>query len=159
MNDDDPVWLNQQETAAWLALWSVGQWLPTRLGEQLKRTFGVNMSDYFVLAQISMAPDEQITMSELATLSDMSPSRLSHVVSRLEKYGFVVRSRHPRDRRTNVASITDEGRTFIRRAAPEHVGQVRQLVFDALTPDEVPEFGRMLTKIMDRLEPPGLPRV
>lgn len=159
MNNDDSVWLNQEETEAWLALWSVGQWLPTRLDEQLKRTFGINMSDYFVLAQISMAPDEQITMSELAALSDMSPSRLSHVVSRLEKYGFVVRTRHPEDRRTNVASITDEGRTFIRRAAPSHVGQVRRLVFDALSPDEVLEFGRLLNKIMDRLEPPSLPRV
>lgn len=157
--NEESVWLNEEETAAWLALWSVGQWLPSRLGEQLKRTFGINMSDYFVLAQISMAPDEQITMSELAALSDVTPSALSHVVARLEKYGFVTRTRHPKDRRTNVASITDEGRTFIRKAAPSHVGQVRKLVFDALTPDEVREFGRMLTKVMDRLEPPELPRV
>ncbi len=156
---DESVWLDEEETAAWLALWSVGQWLPTRLDEQLKRTFGINMSDYFVLAQVSMAPDEQISMSELASLSDMSPSRLSHVVSRLEKYGFVTRARHEQDRRTNIASITDEGRAFIRRAAPEHVGQVRKLVFDPLTPDEVREFSRVLTKIVDRLEPPSLPRV
>ncbi len=158
MNDEQPRWLTPEEQDTWLAIWSVTEWMQTRLDEQLKRDMGINLHDYFALAQISMAPGEQLTMTELAALSDMSPSRLSHVVSRLEKRGWVERNPSETDRRTNIASITDEGRDFIRVAAPGHVEKVRQLVFDPLTGEEVTELGRLLTKIMRTLDVPQLPR-
>lgn len=155
----EPVnWLNSAESRTWLALWSVSEWLPVRLDEQLKRDSGVNHRDYFALAQISMAPGEQLSMTELARLSDMSASHLSHVVSRLEKRGWVVRQPSPGDRRTNIASLTEEGRAFLRGAAPGHVTEVRRRVFDTLTEDETVQLGELLTKVLGGLEPPGLPR-
>ena len=87
MTEDHTQWLSAEEQRTWLAVWSVTEWLPTRLDEQLKRDSGVNLHDYFALAQISMAPDERLTMTDLAALSDMSPSRLSLVVARLERRG------------------------------------------------------------------------
>lgn len=154
----EPRWLNPEQTRTWLALWSVSEWMSTRLDEQLKRDEGVGHTDYFPLAQISMAPDEQLTMTELAGLSNMSPSRLSHVVSRLEDRGWVRREASPTDRRTNIARLTDEGREFVRQAAPGHVEHVRSLVFDGLTDDENRQLGDLLTKVMVRINPPILPR-
>lgn len=155
----EPVnWLNTAESRTWLALWSVSEWLPVRLDEQLKRDSGVNHRDYFALAQISMAPGEQLSMTELARLSDMSASHLSHVVSRLEKRGWVVRQPSPGDRRTNIASLTEEGRAFLRGAAPGHVTEVRRRVFDTLTEDETVQLGDLLSKVLGGLEPPGTPR-
>ena len=158
MTEDHTQWLSAEEQRTWLAVWSVTDWLPTRLDEQLKRDSGVNLHDYFALAQISMAPDERLTMTDLAALSDMSPSRLSHVVARLERRGWVVRSPSETDRRTNIASLTDEGRAFIREAAPGHVTRARELVFDPLTKDEVESLGTILNKILTALDPPLLPR-
>lgn len=158
MSTEQPRWLNPEEQDTWLALWSVTEWMPTRLDEQLKRDSGVNLHDYFALAQISMAPNEQLTMTELAAVSDMSPSRLSHVVSRLEKRGWVERNPSETDRRTNIASITEQGRVFIRGAAPGHVERVHQLVFDPLTPEETRQLGHLLNKILRTLDPPQLPR-
>ncbi|AGF72288.1 MarR family winged helix-turn-helix transcriptional regulator [Corynebacterium halotolerans] len=156
---NEPVnWLNTAESRTWLALWSVSEWLPVRLDEQLKRDSGVNHRDYFALAQISMAPGEQLSMTELARLSDMSASHLSHVVSRLEKRGWVVRQPSPGDRRTNIASLTEEGRAFLRGAAPGHVTEVRRRVFDTLTEDETVQLGDLLSKVLGGLEPPGTPR-
>ena len=157
MTEDHTQWLSAEEQRTWLAVWSVTEWLPTRLDEQLKRDNGVNLHDYFALAQISMAPDERLTMTDLAALSDMSPSRLSHVVARLERRGWVVRSPSETDRRTNIASLTDEGRAFIREAAPGHVTRTRELVFDPLTKDEVESLGTILNKILTALDPPLLP--
>lgn len=156
---ESPRWLNPEQAQTWLALWSVQEWLPTRLDEQLKRDQGVNLHDYFALAQISMAPDEQLTMSQLAAQADMSPSRLSHVVSRLENRGWVERHPSPTDRRTNIASLTDEGRAFIRQAAPGHVERVLELVFDNLTEEENKVLGEIMNKVLSRLDPPVLPRV
>ena len=158
MNEDHTQWLSAEEQRTWLAVWSVTEWLPTRLDEQLKRDSGVNLHDYFALAQISMAPDERLTMTDLAALSDMSPSRLSHVVARLERRGWVVRSPSEPDRRTNIASLTDDGRAFIQEAAPGHVTRTRELVFDPLTKEEVESLGTILNKILTALDPPLLPR-
>ncbi|AIT60906.1 MarR family winged helix-turn-helix transcriptional regulator [Corynebacterium doosanense] len=154
----EPRWLNPEQTRTWLALWSVSEWMSTRLDEQLKRDEGVGHTDYFPLAQISMAPGEQLTMTELAGLSNMSPSRLSHVVSRLEDRGWVKREASPTDRRTNIARLTDAGRHFVQRAAPGHVEHVRSLIFDGLTDEENRQLGDLLTKVMVRINPPALPR-
>lgn len=158
MHEEPAPWLNTAEAHTWLVLWSVSEWLPVRLDEQLKRDSGVSHRDYFALAQISMAPDEQLSMTELAHLSDMSASHMSHVVSRLEKRGWVVRSPSPDDRRTNLARITDEGRDFIRGAAPGHVAEVRRRVFDQLTADEAVQLGDLLSKVLEGLDPPKLAR-
>lgn len=153
MSDPDVQWLNSRENRTWLALWSVSEWLPTRLDEQLKRDSGLSHRDYFTLAQISMASGEQITMSDLARLSNISASHLSHVVARLEKRGWVRRHADPENRRTNIAALTGEGRRFIVGAAPGHVAEVRRLVFDALDDDETQVLGALLTKVLGRINP------
>lgn len=155
---DDIEWLNDDETRTWLALWAVSSWMPTRLDEQLKRDNRINLHDYFTLAQISMAEGGRLTMSELAALTQMSPSRLSHVVARLETRGLVQRTPDEHDRRTNIASITDDGWEFIKEAAPGHVMRVRELVFDALTEAEARQFGDLLGKVLNKLDPSTLPR-
>lgn len=152
-----PRWLNPEEHETWLSLWSVTSWLPARLDEQLKASAQINLPDYFVLSQVSMTPERRLSMTELARLSDMSASRLSHTVTRLEQRGWVYRAPAPEDKRTNICHLTDEGLTFIQQAAPGHVEATRKLVFDALTPAENREFGRLLGKVLSRLDPPRSP--
>ncbi|WP_237559381.1 MarR family winged helix-turn-helix transcriptional regulator [Corynebacterium pilosum] len=101
-------WLNEKETDTWLALWAVSSWMPTRLDEQLKADSEMNLHDYFTLAQVSLADEGRLTMTELACRTQMSPSRLSHVVGRLEKRNLMQRTPDQEDRRTNIASITPQ---------------------------------------------------
>ncbi|PFG28262.1 transcription factor [Corynebacterium renale] len=154
----DTRWLNPEETQTWLNMWGVTQWLTTRLDEQLKKDSGVSLSDYFVLAQISLAPDARLTMSDLAAVADMSPSRLSHTVARLEKRGWVSREQSETDRRTNIAVLLPAGQEFLDQAAPGHVECARSYIFDPLTPEEAGALGTSLGKILDALDPPTLPR-
>lgn len=158
MHDEPVEWLNPREAETWLVLWAVSEWLPARLDQQLKRDSGVSHRDYFALAQISMAPDERLSMTELARLSDMSASHLSHVVSRLEKRGWVRRFPSHEDRRTNIAQLTDEGRNFLREAAPGHVRETRRRIFDHLTGEENRILGALLGKVLEGLDPPGIAR-
>lgn len=158
MKEETAPWLNESEMRTWLALWSVSEWLPTRLDEQLKRDSGLSHRDYFTLAQISMAPEEQISMTALSQLSNISASHLSHLVARLEKRGWVQRSSDPNDRRTNIATLTDVGRDFIQGAAPGHVAEVRRRVFDALDPAEIETMGVLLAKVLGGIKPADTPR-
>ncbi|GAB3940061.1 MarR family winged helix-turn-helix transcriptional regulator [Corynebacterium tapiri] len=157
--NDETRWLSDDQTSAWLTLWAVTEFLPTRLDEQLKRDHGVNLLDYFALAQISMADNRELSMTQLANLCAISPSRLSHVASRLEQRGWVTRRQWEEDRRTNIASLTPAGLEFLQSAAPSHVNRVRELVFDGLTEDDTNELNRILSIVLQRIDPPGLPRV
>jgi DNA-binding MarR family transcriptional regulator len=71
-------------------------------------------------------------MSQLALLANSELSRLSHLVGRLEKRGFVRRRPDPTDGRFNLAVLTSAGRKLVNQAAPHHVKHVRQLIFDVL---------------------------
>jgi DNA-binding MarR family transcriptional regulator len=54
-------------------------------------------------------------MSELATLTNASLSRLSHLVKRLEYWGYVRRETDPTDGRFTNAILTKEGSSRARR--------------------------------------------
>lgn len=44
----------------------------------------MSMTDYLTLSRLSEAPDRRMRMSELAEMSYLSVSGMTHVVSRLE---------------------------------------------------------------------------
>lgn len=133
----EPQWLDADERAAWLELSSVIIRLPAALDTQLRRESGLSHFEYTVLAGLSEQSDRTIRMSELAVLADGSLSRLSQVVSRLERRGLVRRTPDPEDRRATLAVLTDDGWDTLVATAPGHVAEVRRLVFDPLTRAQV----------------------
>lgn len=155
---EDP-WLTSEQHKVWLNIWSLRVWLPAQLDAQLKADSGLSHFEYFTMAQISMAPEKQIRMSELAELSDMTLSHLSRVVSRLEKAGWVSRIPDREDGRATVAVLTEAGWGKVQEAAPGHVWKVRELVFNNLSDDELKGLDTALEKIVSALNPPGLPRM
>jgi DNA-binding MarR family transcriptional regulator len=76
-------------------------------------------------------------MSELASTSLSSRSRISHAVARLEENGWVRRRPCEHDKRGQLAELTDAGLAGLEAAAPGHVEAVRQGLFDALSPEQV----------------------
>jgi DNA-binding MarR family transcriptional regulator len=159
-----PRWLTSDERQSWLALASMMIKLPFALDAQLQRDAGVSHFEYQVLAVLSEAPDRTIRMSELAMLSNGSLSRLSHVVNRLERRGWVRRTLDPADGRYTLAIMTEAGWDKIVETAPGHVEAVRRYVFDALTDDQIarlPDIGYRVIKAIDPdddcLQPPPSP--
>ncbi|MCT9080302.1 MarR family winged helix-turn-helix transcriptional regulator [Streptomyces fulvoviolaceus] len=148
MSDDEPRWLNTDENEAWLALARTLMRLPAALDTQLQRDQGITHFEYQVLAGLSMSPEHNLRMSELALFADGSLSRLSHVVKRLERRGWVYRTPDPDDGRYTRAFLTDDGWQKVVEAAPGHVAEVRRLVFDPLTKaqqKQLRDIGRRIT--------------
>jgi DNA-binding MarR family transcriptional regulator len=146
-------WLTDDEQRAWRRLAAVTMLLPAALESQLQRDADLTHFGYWVLAMLSEAPDRRIRMSELAARCNGSQSRLSHLVSRLEERGWVRRERVDGDGRGWVAVLTDAGYAKVVRTAPGHVEEVRSLVFDALTPEQVTQLEEINTAILTRLSP------
>jgi DNA-binding MarR family transcriptional regulator len=151
----EPRWLDDDEQRAWRRLVAVVTLLPAALDAQLQEDAALTHFAYFTLAMLSEAPGRALRMSELAARSSASPSRLSHTVARLEKRGWVQRSRASEDGRGQVAEMTDEGYTALVSIAPGHVNAVREFVVDALTPTQIEQLNDICTAMLTRLDPDG----
>jgi DNA-binding MarR family transcriptional regulator len=147
-----PRWLDDDEQRAWLRLAGVMLKLSPALDSQLQRDSDLTHFDYLCLAMLSDSDDHTWPMSELAARVNASLSRLSHVVSKLERRGWVVRTPSPHSRRVTLVSLTEEGWDVLVKAAPGHVETVRSLVFDDLAPEDVAALERVAGHIVGRIE-------
>ncbi|GEL98772.1 MarR family winged helix-turn-helix transcriptional regulator [Cellulomonas terrae] len=149
----DTRWLTADELRAWKRLIAVVELLPGTLESQLQRDSGLSHFEYFTLAMLSEAPDRTLRMTALATHTNATLARLSHVVSRLEKRGLVRREVCAQDRRATNAVLTAAGWTAVVAAAPGHVRTVRETVIDPLTAADVADLDRIMGRILDVLDP------
>jgi DNA-binding MarR family transcriptional regulator len=127
-----PKWLTPAQLEAWQALTLMLARLPTALEAQLQRDSQLSFVEYYALAALSERPDRTMRLSELAVLTNAELSRLSHLITRLQKRGYVRREPDPDDGRYTNAVLTDAGYDLVVAAAPGHVASVRELVIDAL---------------------------
>jgi DNA-binding MarR family transcriptional regulator len=149
---EQPRWLDDDEQQTWIALASVLLRLPGSLDAQLQRDAGISHFEYLVLSGLSMSPEQTMRMSDLAVVAEGSLSRLSQVVSRLEKRGWVRRTPDPTDGRYTLAALTPAGWDKVVATAPGHVEEVRRLVFDPLTRAQlrqVRDIGRRIMTVID----------
>jgi DNA-binding MarR family transcriptional regulator len=131
-------------------------WLPWSIDQQLQRDSKLRMVEYQVLAMLSESPARTMRMSSLAEVTNASLSRLSHLVERLEKRGFVRREPDPTDGRFTNAILTEEGFQALAGAAPGHLAHVRSLVIDVLSPEQLRRLGRDARRIMSRIDTSGV---
>ncbi|WP_030410209.1 MarR family winged helix-turn-helix transcriptional regulator [Streptomyces sp. NRRL S-1448] len=149
----EPRWLDDEEDQAWIALSSMLMRLPAALDAQLQRDAGMSHFEYQVMAGLSMVPERTLRMSELAAFVEGSLPRLSQVVGRLEKRGWVRRSPDPTDGRYTVATLSDEGFDKVVATAPGHVAAVRAYVFDALTKAQIRQLTTIGRRVVGAVDP------
>jgi DNA-binding MarR family transcriptional regulator len=126
--------------------------LPAALDSQLQREAGMTHFEFIVMAALSRQPGRRLQLKDLALIANGSLSRLSHVISRLERQGWVRRVSKNEGRATN-AELTDKGFRMLREAGPIHFREVRRLVFDVLTPEEVRDLRRLTSRLNAGLLP------
>jgi DNA-binding MarR family transcriptional regulator len=151
--ESQPRWLDSDERAAWLSLGGVMIKLPAALDAQLQRDAGLSYFEYMVLAMLSEQSDRTMRMSQLATLTNGSLSRLSHVAKRLENQGFLRREQCPEDGRYTNAILTEAGHDKVVAAAPGHVAAVRMLVIDTLTKPQQAQLRAIGDRILRQVDP------
>ena len=150
-------WLSACEQEIWRAFMSAVDGLTDQFARQLQRDAAMPYTYYEILVALSEAPDRTLRMSELAGARGSSRSRLSHAVARLEEVGWVRRQNCPTDKRGSFAVLTDKGFAALEAAAPGHVTEVRQRLFDVLTPEQVEQLGDISRAILRGLGTPTQP--
>ncbi|GAA2473626.1 MarR family winged helix-turn-helix transcriptional regulator [Winogradskya humida] len=146
----DVAWLTESEQEAWRQLLRVLLRLPSAFDGLLRQADDLVLVEYNVMAFLSEAPGRSLKMTAIAAEADLSPSRLSHLIGRLEKRGWVLRHPATDDKRVIMATLTAEGYASVQRLAPRHVRDVRELVFDRLTAEQVDQLSRIAAAIAAR---------
>ena len=124
------------------------------LDRQLQQDSGMTHGYYEILVRLSEAEDHTMRMSELASASRSSRSRLSHAVSRLEERGWVERRDCATDRRGQLAALTAAGMAALTAAAPGHVAAVRRYMIDRLDLDQIRQLGDIAAAVVAVLDAP-----
>ncbi|MCU1475464.1 MAG: MarR family transcriptional regulator [Subtercola sp.] len=153
MGDGEERWLTPEQQHAWKKFISVVELLPGVLDTQLQRDADLTHFEYFTLAMLSEAPNRTLRMTALASLTNATLPRLSHVATRLEKRGYLERSPCPEDRRATNALLTEAGFEKVRTTAPGHVSTVLANVIDPLTPADISDLDRIMGRMLGELDP------
>ncbi len=104
------------------------------------------------MAALSETPDGTLVMSDLAHRANSSLSRLSHLISRLQKRGWVIKRPCRNDRRASTVTLTAAGGRKIRDAAPGHAQLVRELVVAHLSPVQLQQLGEAAATVVQAID-------
>ncbi|WP_089105395.1 MarR family winged helix-turn-helix transcriptional regulator [Streptomyces hyaluromycini] len=150
MSAEDP--LTAQEERFWRALMRVIVALPRSLDDDLLRSTGLTLTEYVVLMNLSEAENQELRMTDLASATALSASRITRVVDALQSRGQVVKRRYEGDARGNVATLTPEGLKRLRDAYPVHLASARKRVMDLLDGRSVPAMVRQFEAVVEKLD-------
>ncbi|MFF2652823.1 MarR family winged helix-turn-helix transcriptional regulator [Streptomyces sp. NPDC058045] len=143
-------WLTDSEQCAWRTHLEVNRLLTYQMERDLQ-PFGLTLNDYEILVNLSESEEHRMRMSDLATATLQSKSRLSHQITRMENAELVRREHCESDRRGLYAVLTEHGLDTMRKVAPHHVDSVRRHFIDLLSPEALVDLSKALTPIAEHL--------
>jgi DNA-binding MarR family transcriptional regulator len=145
-------WLTKEQQSHWRSWLTASKGLTDQLSRELQEQHGLTITDYEILVRLSESENNSIRMSDLATKTLLSRSRLSHQIDRMESAGLIERQTCADDRRGQLAVLTKVGTKALVAAAPDHVMGVRKHLVDLLSDEEFQALGSAAKKIANHLD-------
>lgn len=140
-------YLTDAEFRAWHGCLQFTNTVLRVLDETLSAAHGISVKEFDVLITLFNAPDGRLRMTELAERVVLTPSGVTHLVTRLERAGLVQRIVDEHDRRSFFAALTRAGERRLRDARPAHNDVVRAHLTNRLTARELETLGDLWTRI------------
>jgi DNA-binding MarR family transcriptional regulator len=94
----------------------VQQILLARLNETLE-PHGLTFARYEALMLLYFSRAGSLPLGKIGVRLQVHPTSVTNLIDGLEKRGYVRRAPHPTDRRTTLATITEDGRRVAERAS------------------------------------------
>lgn len=148
--------LDALQRTAWIRFAGVAAGIPAELNSRLLAAHGLTQFEYLVLNHLNLSAHRSMPMSRLGVMLASSLSRLSHVVTRLERDGRVIRTRSPEDGRVQIVTMTDHGHEVFHTAAPAYFAAVGELFFDRLDRTDLADLDRVMTKLIPGIDATGI---
>jgi DNA-binding MarR family transcriptional regulator len=144
--------LSPAEEMLWRAIMRLVKTLPRDLDSDLIHGAGLSASDYTTLMHLSEASNRELRMSDLASATGLSASRMTRLVDDLQTRALVTKVVSSTDARGNVAKLTPRGMAKLRVAWRVHLDSVRSNFFDHMDPAVVSVVASAMSGVANHLE-------
>jgi DNA-binding MarR family transcriptional regulator len=142
-------YLTDAEFRAWHGCLQFTNTVMRALDAALTAAHGISVKEFDVLITLFNAPGGRLRMTELAERVVLTPSGVTHLVTRLERDGLVSRSVDEDDRRSFFAALTRDGRRRLRESRPTHNEVVRTHLTRRLTATQLTTLGALWDTILE----------
>src|SRR5262245_20534283 len=135
---------HREELRLWLRLFACKELIESEVRRRLRENFSVTLPRFDLMAQLDRAP-KGMTLGELSQRMMVSNGNVTGLVDRLVEQGLIDRRPSPKDRRSQIVTLTAEGRRFFRamaRANGDWIGEM----FDELSASDIESLLRLLAK-------------
>ena len=141
-------YLSEAEFRAWHGCLLFTNTTTRALDEALTAAHGISVKEFDVLITLFNASDGRLRMAELADQVVLTPSGVTHLVTRLERDGLVRRSVDEHDRRSFFAALTAAGHRRLRESRPTHNEVVREHLTRRMSAAQLATLGALWDKIL-----------
>jgi DNA-binding MarR family transcriptional regulator len=139
-------WGGVEQMHAVTSLMRVQQLVLGRLDELLK-PHGLTFARYEALVLLTFSRAGALPLGKMGRRLQVHPTSITSIIDRLERAGLVARRRHPRDKRTVLAEITEAGRAAVEAATADLVGA--EFGLGALSDDDLRRLSAMLKPVRE----------
>ena len=142
---------SKEAIRTWLRLLSCEMLIEQKLRSLFRSNFSVTLPQFDVLSELERA-GEKMTMSELSRELMVSNGNVTGVIDRLEKHGFVTRTRAEHDRRVQFIALTTKGRAEFDVMAEHHERWLDDMMSD-LSINDMARLQKLLLKARNSVTP------
>ena len=123
--------------------------LTKALDADLIANVAIPLSAFEVLFGVAYSDEGYLRMSEVAERAMLSPSRVSRLVTELERRGLLERRTCDTDSRVVYAAITDDGRALLAEVEELHFEGIERRFFSALSDKQVTQLAELWPRVLD----------
>ena len=143
--------LSESELEVWRTFYSMRRHLDRALDLQLQRDSGVSASEWEILIALNDAPGRRLRIKDIARSIGWEKSRVSHLVTRMEKRELLGRAECEADARSSWIGLTANGRRAVLGAMSGHVAAIRRYFFDVLDDDEAASLSSVSHRVIEAI--------
>lgn len=112
--------------------------------------FGVTPAEFKCLRLF--LKESPITIKEISTNMDITPGRITHILTSLENKGFITRESSKQDRRNVFVHLTDKSKPFIKELNDGHL-QLHKEIYEKIPKTKREEIFNSLRELVKVIKP------
>ena len=136
--------LDDERVTLWGLFVETHALITRKLVRELEEATGIPHAWFEVLLRIGRTPGEAVPMTALANMVTFSSGGFTKLADRMEAAGLIKRIPCPGDRRSLLATLTDEGRDVLRKGLEVHLPGLEEHVLSNLTERDRTQLERIL---------------
>lgn len=146
-----PDHLKTRDLEAWRCFLKAHSRVTAAIEQDLETAGVMPLAWYDVLYALHQASDHRLRMHELADAVVLSRSGLTRLVDRLDKAGLVQRKPCPEDGRGQLAVLTRDGTTALRRTWPVYEKSIQTRFAQGLNADDSKRIANVLRSMVEKI--------